>query len=89
MIPDKLKYLIEKHCMGRSPSNAEMQEILDLMRDLGLNDNEKKEVRNYMTGLMRGQTREQMEAERQAEVERQAEKANSFGSIQHPKLKNS
>lgn len=72
MIPQELKQLIEKYCMGMKPTDAQTDEIFDKVFALGADT---VEAANMMEKLQNGPTREQMEAQRRAEEQRAREEA--------------
>ena len=69
MIPVKLKKLIEKYCMGMTPTDAQMDKINDLSLEL---EADPDEVVKYIEELMSGPTKEEREAIAKAEAERKA-----------------
>lgn len=63
-LPIKLKSLIDKYCMGVSPSDAQMDEIFNLAGLLNANS---KEVSDYMQEMISGPTKEEREAQEEAD----------------------
>ena len=72
MIPNKLKRLIEKYCMGVNPTDSQLDEIMNLAIDLSADSNE---VAAYIEKMQNGPTKEELEAElkAKAEAERKAQ----------------
>lgn len=66
MIQKKLKQLIDKYCMGVVPTDAQQDEISDMVAELGA---DRQEVADYMKKMQNGPTREEVEAKRKAERE--------------------
>ena len=69
MIPNKLKRLIEKYCMGVNPTDSQLDEIMNLAIELSADSNE---VAAYIEQMQNGPTKEELEAELKAEAERKA-----------------
>ena len=70
MIPSKIKTLVDKYCMGVSPSDEQMDEIMDIVASLNADS---AEVSTYMKQKMSGPTREEIDAK--AKAERKAKEA--------------
>lgn len=66
MIQKELKQLIDKYCMGIEPTDAQMDEIFDLVGEMGADP---QEVAEYMQKMQNGPTREELEAKKKAELE--------------------
>ena len=66
MIQKELKQLIDKYCMGVVPTDAQQDEIFDMVAELGADP---QEVADYMQKMQNGPTREEVEAKRKAERE--------------------
>ena len=66
MIPNKLNQLIEKYCMGVSPTDSQLDEIMHLAIELSADSNE---VAAYIEKMQNGSTKEELEAERKAKAE--------------------
>ena len=66
MIPNKLNQLIEKYCMGVSPSDSQLDEIMHLAIELSADSNE---VAAYIEKMQNGSTKEELEAERKDKAE--------------------
>lgn len=60
MIPDNIKNLIEEYCMGLEPTETQENEIMDAVKEAGLDAEGRREVVSYMAKLMAGPTREQI-----------------------------
>ena len=61
MIQKELKQLIDKYCMGVVPTDAQQDEIFDMVKELGADP---KEVADYMQKMQNGPTREEVEAKK-------------------------
>lgn len=72
MLPSKLKHLIEEYCMGIQPTDAQIDEIMDLAISLSADSSE---VAQYMEEMQQGPTKEDREAIAKAEAERKAKEA--------------
>ena len=59
MIQKELKQLIDKYCMGVVPTDAQQDEIFDMVAELGA---EPQEVADNMKKMQDGPTREEVEA---------------------------
>ena len=59
MIQKELKQLIDKYCMGVVPTDAQQDEIFDMVAELGADP---QEVAEYMQKMQNGPTREEVEA---------------------------
>ena len=59
MIQKELKQLIDKYCMGVVPTDAQQDEIFDMVAELGADP---QEVADYMKKMQDGPTREEVEA---------------------------
>ena len=59
MIQKELKQLIDKYCMGVVPTDAQQDEIFDMVAELGADP---QEVADYMQKMQDGPTREEVEA---------------------------
>ena len=59
MIQKELKQLIDKYCMGVVPTDAQQDEIFDMVAELGADT---QEVADYMKKMQDGPTREEVEA---------------------------
>ena len=59
MIQKELKQLIDKYCMGVVPTDAQQDEIFDMVDELGADP---QEVADYMRKMQDGPTREEVEA---------------------------
>ena len=66
MIPNKLKKLIEKYCMGVNPTDSQLDEIMNLAIELSADSNE---VAAYIEKMQNGPTKEELEAELKAKAE--------------------
>ena len=66
MIPNKLKKLIEKYCMGVNPTDSQLDEIMHLAIELSADSNE---VAAYIEKMQNGPTKEELEAELKAKAE--------------------
>ena len=69
MLPSQLKSLIEEYCMGMQPTDAQIDEIMDLAISLSADSNE---VAQYIEKMQQGPTKEEREAKAKAEAERKA-----------------
>ena len=69
MLPSQLKSLIEEYCMGMQPTDAQIDEIMDLAISLSADSNE---VAQYIEKMQQGPTKEEREAKAKAESERKA-----------------
>ena len=61
MIQKELKQLIDKYCMGVVPTDAQQDEIFDMVAKLGA---DQQEVADYMRKMQDGPTREEVEAKK-------------------------
>ena len=61
MIQKKLKQLIDKYCMGVVPTDAQQDEISDMVAEL---EADRQEVADYMKKMQDGPTREEVEAKK-------------------------
>ena len=61
MIQKKLKQLIDKYCMGVVPTDAQQDEIFDMVAKL---EADQQEVADYMRKMQNGPTREEVEAKK-------------------------
>ena len=61
MIQKELKQLIDKYCMGVVPTDAQQDEIFDMVAELGADP---QEVADYMQKMQDGPTREEVEAKK-------------------------
>ena len=61
MIQKELKQLIDKYCMGVVPTDAQQDEIFDMVAELGADP---QEVADYMQKMQNGPTREEVEAKK-------------------------
>ena len=66
MIQKELKQLIDKYCMGIEATDAQMDEIFDLVGEMGADP---QEVAEYIQKMQNGPTREEVEAKKKAELE--------------------
>ena len=66
MIPNKLNQLIEKYCMGLSPTDRQLDEIMNLAIELSVDSSE---VAAYIEKMQNAPTKEELEAERKAKAE--------------------
>ena len=66
MIPNKLKKLIEKYCMGLNPTDSQLDEIMNLAIELSADSNE---VAAYIEKMQNGPTKEELEVELKAKAE--------------------
>ena len=64
MLPSQLQSLIEEYCMGMQPTDAQIDEIMDLAISLSADSNE---VAQYMEEMQQGPTKEDREAIAKAE----------------------
>jgi|GEM_PF-4220514 len=71
MLPAKIKTLIDKYCMGVNPSDAQMDEIMDMAMLLNVKPSE---VSAYMKEMISGPTKEEREAEAKAKEEAKRKK---------------
>ena len=71
MIPQKIKTLIDRYCMGVVPSDEQMDEIMNLVMILNA---DAPEVSAYMKEKIAGPTKEEFEAAAKAKAEANAEK---------------
>ena len=71
MIPKDLQNLLERYCMGKMPTDAQMDEIMDMVMAKGADP---AEVAAIIETLAQGPTREEMEAKRKAEEEERKRK---------------
>ena len=67
MIQKELKQLIDKYCMGVVPTDAQQDEIFDMVNELGADP---KEVAHYMEIMQDGPTREEIEKQEAEEREK-------------------
>lgn len=67
MIQKELKQLIDKYCMGVVPTDAQQDEIFDMVKELGADP---KEVAHYMEIMQDGPTREEIEKQEAEEREK-------------------
>ena len=63
MLPQELKELIDRYCMGAEPTDAQMNEIMDLMLSL---DADAEEATKYMQERIAGPTLEELQAKENA-----------------------
>lgn len=63
MLPQELKELIDRYCMGVEPTDAQMNEIMDLMLSL---DADAEEATEYMQERIAGPTLEELQAKENA-----------------------
>lgn len=66
MIQKELKQLIDKYCMGIEATDTQMDEIFDLVGEMGADP---QEVAEYIQKMQNGPTREEVEAKKKAELE--------------------
>ena len=66
MIPNKLNQLIEKYCMGVSPTDSQLDDIMNLAIELSVDSSE---VAAYIEKMQNGPTKEELEAELKAKAE--------------------
>ena len=69
MLPSNLKSLIEKYCTGTMPTDAQIDEIMDLAISLSADSSE---VAQYIEKMQQGPTKEERDAIAKAEAERKA-----------------
>ena len=67
MIQKELKQLIDKYCMGVVPTDAQQDEIFDMVKELGADP---QEVAHYMEIMQDGPTREEIEKQEAEEREK-------------------
>ena len=67
MIQKELKQLIDKYCMGVVPTDAQQDEIFDMVKELGA---DQQEVSDYMKKMQAGPTREEFEKQEAEEREK-------------------
>ena len=67
MIQKELKQLIDKYCMGVVPTDAQQDEIFDMVAELGADT---QEVADYMKKMQAGPTREEIEKQEAEEREK-------------------
>ena len=67
MIQKELKQLIDKYCMGVVPTDAQQDEIFDMVDELGADP---QEVSDYMKIMQDGPTREEIEKQEAEEREK-------------------
>ena len=67
MIQKELKQLIDKYCMGVVPTDAQQDEIFDMVNELGA---DQQEVSDYMKKMQAGPTREEFEKQEAEEREK-------------------
>lgn len=70
MLSEQVKTLIEKYCTGVKPSDEQLEEIFVAASAAGADP---AEAGRYMEILMKGPTREEMEAQKAEEAKRKAE----------------
>lgn len=67
MIPKKLKSLIDEYCMGVTPTDQQMDEIMDMAFALNADS---AEVSKYMNKMISGPTKEEREKEKKIKAEK-------------------
>ena len=67
MIQKELKQLIDKYCMGVVPTDAQQDEIFDMVAELGA---DQQEEAHYMEIMQDGPTREEIEKQEAEEREK-------------------
>ena len=72
MIPEKIKKLIDKYCMGVTPSDEQMDEIMNLVLLLNADGSE---VSEYMKKKIAGPTKEELEDEKKRKALKEKEAA--------------
>jgi len=81
-LPTKLKSLIDKYCMGVTPSDSQMDEILNMAVDLSADS---AEVSAYMQEMIAGPTREERKAMEEAEKKKAAAAAKRKAALKAKK----
>ena len=70
MLPSQLQSLIEEYCMGMQPTDAQIDEIIDLAISLSADSSE---VAQYIEKMQQGPTKEERDAIAKAEASRKAQ----------------
>ena len=76
MLTKDLKSLIDKYCMGKEPTDAQLDQIMDLAISLNADS---LEVANYIEEKQNGPTQEELDRKAKAEAERKAKKEAKKG----------
>lgn len=87
MIPNNIKSLVEKYCMGLEPTESQENEIMDAVKAAGLSAENRREVVSYMAELMAGPTREQ-KAAAEAEAARKLAEEQQKQAAEEVRIKN-
>ena len=69
MLTKELKSLIDKYCMGKEPTDAQLDQIMDLAISLNADS---LEVANYIEEKQNGPTQEELDRIAKEEAERKA-----------------
>ena len=69
MLTKELKSLIDKYCMGKEPTDAQLDQIMDLAISLNADS---LEVANYIEEKQNGPTQEELDRIAKAEADRKA-----------------
>ena len=79
MLPNKVKMLVEKYCMGIKPTNEQLDEIMEAAFAEGADS---QELGEYVEALQNGPTKEMVEAEKlKKEAEEHKKKINEHKEI--------